>query len=356
MARVFVTGATGFIGGHLVRQLHQNGDDITCLVRRSSDCSRLALFGPRFVIGDVTELASLEAALDDAEVVYHLAGATKSLQLSDLESANIDGARNVARACALQRTPPTLVHVSSLAAAGPTTGDRPLRETDKPEPVSIYGHSKLAGEYAMEEYSSEVPITVVRPPIVLGEGDRDGLRMFASIARWNVHFVPGMSDERFSVIHGDDLATALILASRHGRRLDPLLETSGIYFASSDEFPTYAELGQMIGRAVGHDHTRVLRNPKLAVWAIAAVNELAGQLRRRAHILGLDKAREATAGSWVCSSQSLFNDTGFKPACCLQERLEQTARWYANEGWLPKESHGTKSSRSRQASLQHVGV
>ncbi|WP_047814166.1 NAD-dependent epimerase/dehydratase family protein [Rhodopirellula islandica] len=336
MTHAFVTGASGFIGGHLVRQLRDAGDEVTCLVRPTSDTSQLDEMKPRYVMGDITAPESFSRYLADVDVVYHLAGATKSLRKRDLHRINVEGVRMVAHACAHQRSPPTLVHVSSLAAVGPTTCSCPRIESDEPQPVSNYGRSKLAGEVEVAEFAGDVPITIIRPPIVLGEADRDGLTMFDSIARWNLHLVPGFSEERFSVVHGDDLAAALILASRQGRRLDPEHPSVGRYFVAADESPTYAELGQMVGQALGRDHVRVLHNPKSAVWAIAAINEFASQVRRRAHILGLDKAREATAGSWICSGRSFEQDTGFRPGCDLQARLDQTARWYIEQGWLPE--------------------
>lgn len=334
MPHALVTGASGFIGGHLVRRLHKDGYRITCLVRPTSDRSPLEPYDPEFVSGDVTDPESLMRAVDSVDVVFHLAGATKSLRSRDLERVNVDGVRHVARACAECASPPNLILVSSLAAAGPTTTDRLRLETDDPAPVSNYGHSKLAGEYEARRFANRIPITIVRPPIVLGEADRDGLNMFDSIARWNLHFVPGMSDELFSVIHGEDLADALILAAQNGTRVHPNHSSAGIYFATSDETPTYAELGQMIGEAVGRERVRIIRNPKPAIWAIAAINEIASQIRRRPHILGVDKAREATAGSWACDGSALHRDTGFVPACTLKQRLAQTARWYCDQGWL----------------------
>ena len=334
MTHALVTGASGFIGGHLVKRLYEFGHDITCLVRPGSDRSRLVPYQPKFAVGDVTDGNSLTEAVTDVDVVYHLAGATKYLRIEELERINIDGVRNVARACAGCPTPPTLILVSSLAAAGPTLANRLRVEADPPKPVSYYGHSKLAGEYAAIRFAEHVPTTIIRPPIVLGEADRDGLSMFESIARWNLHLVPGMSDELFSVIHGDDLAEALILAAQSGHRLEDANSTDGIYFATCDETPTYAELGRMIGEAIGRNHVHILHNPKPAVWCIAALNEVASQLRRRPHILGVDKAREATAGSWACDGSALRRDTAFAPAYSLQQRLAQTARWYTQQGWL----------------------
>src|SRR5690606_23636929 len=110
MAHALVTGATGFIGGHLVRALADSGAEITCLVREHSDCSQIVEFDPRLVYGDVTVADSLAGVLRGVDVVYHLAGATKSLRKRDLERTNAEGVRNVALACAEQSSPPVLIH------------------------------------------------------------------------------------------------------------------------------------------------------------------------------------------------------------------------------------------------------
>ena len=76
MTHALVTGATGFIGGHLVRALAESGAEVTCLVREQSDCSQLVEFKPRLVYGDVTDADSLRGVFRGVDVVYHLAGAT----------------------------------------------------------------------------------------------------------------------------------------------------------------------------------------------------------------------------------------------------------------------------------------
>ena len=362
MARVLVTGATGFIGYHLVKRLSEQGIEVSCLIRKRVRATQLEPFDPHFVIGDVTDPESFREALQGVETIYHLAGATKALKASRLWEINETGTRNVAAAAAALDAPPRLVHVSSLAAAGPAPPGRPLSETDPLRPVSNYGFSKLAAEQAAVAFASQVPTTVVRPPIVLGEFDSDGLEMFKGIANWGVHLVPGLRDHLFSVIHAADLALALVLAAERGQRVRSDDGATGFYFASADESLTYSELGRLIGRAVGRPRVAVLRAPAAAVWSIATMNEGVSRLRRRPHILNLDKAREAAAGSWACSSQRLHDDTGFQPEAPLEERLRQTARWYVAQGMLRARipegdgDRATASSADAASSSDSVGM
>ena len=273
MAKVLVTGGSGFIGTHLVAALAARGDEVTCLVRNTSRVDSLRQAGARLVYGDVTDRESLAAAVAGQGVVYHLAGRTQSLLPRQFYAVNGRGVANVARACAGQTTPPVLVSVSSLAAAGPAANGQPKTESDRSAPVSHYGHSKRAGERAAEAFAHRVPITIVRPPIVLGEGDRLGLPLFRSIARFGVHMVPGFRRRRFSLIHAADLVQLLILAARCARSEPAHMCTActssarppgprvhceqavparrAIYFAACEEDPTYADLGRMVARPWG---------------------------------------------------------------------------------------------------------
>ena len=336
MTKVLVTGATGFIGSHLVRALLARHDEVTCLVRNASSAPALEAAGARAVVGDVTDAASLPAAVAGQEVVYHLAGCLRAFHPRQLFQVNEQGLRNLAQTCARQPTPPVLVTVSSLAAAGPAAG-RPRREGDPPLPVSNYGRSKLAGEQAARELAAEVPITIVRPPIVFGEADPAMLTVFQMIARFGFHVVPGRIPHRFSVIHADDLVNLMILAAQRGSRLPPPgqvdaqadgLSGRGIYYAACEENPTYVELGRMIGVAVGRPRTFVFLAGNSMVWTIAGLSEAIAYLRRQPANFNLDKAREATAGAWLCSPRAAMDELQFSVSAPLSQRLHQTGHWY----------------------------
>ncbi|MCA9140317.1 MAG: NAD-dependent epimerase/dehydratase family protein [Planctomycetales bacterium] len=351
MANVLVTGATGFIGQHLVRSLVNRGDDVTCLVRPSSDRGKLRSLEPNFVDGDLGDERSVREAVEGMDLVFNLAGTTKALNERGFHRANVRGAQMIAKCAAGSAVAPKLVHVSSLAATGPSTASRPRVETDAAAPVSRYGKSKLAGEVAIRQFADEVNVSIVRPPIVLGPGDRDGFQIFKSISTWSLHLIAGLSDQRFSVIHVEDLCNTLLHVADSGQRVvsDPT-DHQGVYFAAHDQIPTYAELGQMVARALGKRHIIKLHAPIPMIWGIAAVSECYSQIRRRPHILSLDKVREANAGSWSCDAGKLCRETGFEFPKSLQERIDETARWYINKGWIKA------SSRQSESSSSHTGA
>ena len=340
MSRVLVTGASGFVGFHLAEALIARSDEVTALVRKTSQVDRLKSLGVPLAYGDVTDPESLPGALAGKSIVYHVAGLTRTLRVKQLYEVNEQGLRNVAQACADQATPPVLVLISSLAAAGPSPQGRLRVEADPPRPVSHYGRSKRAGEKAAEEFADRLAITIVRPPIVFGEGGGASYQMFKAVAQWGIHPVPGYRSRQFSVIHAADLAHALILAAQRGSRLPPAARgetdsnTPGYYFAACGEHPTYGQLGRMIGRALGRSRTLAIPLGHLPVQLAGGVGELIGRIRGRQVIVNLDKAREATAGAWACSAEKARHELGFAVDVPLFERLRQSAEWYRREGWL----------------------
>jgi nucleoside-diphosphate-sugar epimerase len=335
--QVLVTGASGFIGYHLVRALVEDGYEVTCLVRPTSDLSALAPFNVSFVEGDVTQLDSLLVPVRSVTTVFHLAASTASFSSDMQKQVNEGGVRNVAEACAASDNVPKLILVSSSAAAGPSPPDRPMRETDPPSPISNYGRSKLAGENVARQWGGQVPITIIRPAIVFGEYDQDVLRMFQLVSRgW--HLVPGLGTRYFSLIHAADVAKALILAASKGENLPSPKGSSsssvqGIYFIADDLAPSYADLGRMMAKALDRK-IRVVNIPGAFIWGLALVYEVLNRIQGKPSIMNLDKAREGLTGSWVYSSEKAKAQLEFKPGATLQDRIHQTGVWYQEQGWL----------------------
>jgi nucleoside-diphosphate-sugar epimerase len=334
---VLVTGASGFIGRHLVRRLTERGARVSCLVRAASPTDELCSAGARLIVGEATDRASMDHALTEsqASVVYHLAGLVKAVRAADFARVNAGGVAVVAAACACCAERPVLLVVSSLAAAGPCAIDHSREESDAPAPVSAYGHSKLLGELAAARLACDLPITLVRPSIVFGPGDRGVLEMFRPIARWGVHVTPGLHPRRLSLVHVADLVEGLLLAADKGERLDLRgAPGQGLYFFADAECPTYAELGQAMALALGKKRAAVVRLPEPFLRLIGRCGDALGRVRHHPGWLNSDKVADALAGSWMCSSAKARAQLGWAPAATLAERLRETAQWYRQAGWL----------------------
>jgi nucleoside-diphosphate-sugar epimerase len=343
MSRVLVTGATGFIGGRLVESLLHRGAEVRCLVRPSPRVEPLRKLGVELVSGDLASAGDLRPALRCCDVVYHLAARTSALTRRELYQTNVAGSAAVARACAGQLTPPTLVVVSSIAAAGTAVAGRDRGDADPPRPVSEYGRSKRAGELAAVAWARRLPLSVVRPAIVFGPGNREMLPIFQTVTHLRLHLVPGFKPRRVGLIHSDDLIEVLLRVAERGRRIDPGhgdadagagRSPPGYYFASDTEFPTYANLGRMIARATGSEHVLVMAVAEPIAWLAAAGAQSWGRLLRQTSSFNVDKLREAFAGDWTQCTRRLEQELGFRPRASLQQRLQETAQWYSGQGWI----------------------
>ena len=341
MSFVFVTGGSGFIGSHLVQALRARGERVRCLVRKKSNTRLLQEAGAELIYGGLQQPQLLEEGIYGASAVFHLAGMTSALRYEDMLKVNRDGSKAVAQACAKQRTPPKLILVSSIAAAGPAPRGQIRVEADTPQPISNYGRSKLAGEQEALAFADKVPTTIVRPGIVFGPRNKQLLPVFQTIKYLNLHVVPGYLPPPLSYIHVSDCVELLLRARERGEVVAPARnghncssQGKGYYFAVAPEYPSYAELGKMAGPLVCRPYVLVLPCPIPIPWVIGGIGQALATLRQRPDDLNLDKIQEALAPSWACSAEAAKRDLSFTPPKSLQERLAETVNWYQQERWL----------------------
>jgi nucleoside-diphosphate-sugar epimerase len=325
---VLVTGATGFIGRHVAEILVRSGRRVRCLVRPATDASDLERSGFDVVRGEMLDQASLDGAVRDVDAVVHVAGLISARSFTEMRRVNVEGVTRIASACArAPRAPRRFVLISSLAAAGPSRGGRPVREDDEPRPISRYGLTKLLGERAASRaLPPGVPLTVIRPPAVYGPFDR-GIHGFFDAASRGVALRIGTAPRRVSIVHGEDLAVGVRLA------LDADVAAGRTYFVADPRAHDVDELLACIGAAVGR-RAALVRVPEPALRALGAVAEEIARWRGDRPLFSRDKVVEFLAPGWECDPSRAMRELGWSPARTLEDGLAATARWYRERGWI----------------------
>jgi nucleoside-diphosphate-sugar epimerase len=293
---VAVTGASGFIGSHLIAALASAGHVVRALRRRTA---APAAPGLTWVDGDLASGRGVETLVAGANVVVHCAGAVRGARPEDF-AINIAGTRCVARAASRHRVDRLLV-LSSLAAREPQ--------------LSMYAASKRAGEDVLRDL--DISWTIFRPPAVYGPGDRELAPLFGlmlhGIAVTPAH--PG----RFSLLYVADLATAIVA----------WLDAPGVAgrcLELDDGAARGYDWAQIVAIAAAVRGGRVLRMP-IPRWLLAVpaqLNQWLGRRLGRAPMLTPGKLRELYHIDWVCRSDAVGSALNWRPQVQFADGLRLT--------------------------------
>jgi dihydroflavonol-4-reductase len=327
--RALVTGGSGFIGSQLIAGLASRGLEVRALLRKTSSLEHLEGISFERVEGDLSDEASLERAADKVDYVFHLAGAVTAPSREMFLKHNAEGTLKLARAVA--RVAPGLkrfIHVSSLAAAGPSEPGTPRGEEDQARPVSHYGESKLRGEELLLAFKNVFPITIIRPPMVYGPKDRATL-LFFKTARGRI--VPRFGVKHYSTIHVSDLVDGILQAALSTQA--QTVESGEVFFLAANETITFSELMAMIARSLS---IRVLEVPvpEGVLTPVAYVLDGLSRVTGQTYPLNRDKLNEIRPEAWTCSNHKAKRVLGFDPKFEFEAGAADAARWYRRAGWI----------------------
>ena len=324
--KILVTGATGFLGGHLVERilLDDPSARVLALVR---DPSRLRWLKTHerleIVAGGLTDPPVLPG---DIDVVYHLAGVTKAAQTNDYYTVNRDGTAILVRRLVESGGRPRLVLVSSAAAGGPGTPENPRREEEVPGPVSPYGESKLEGELAALTVKDRLHVTIIRPGAVYGPRDEDFLEYFRWVKKGLIP-VFGMRPKYLSICHVRDVIRGTMTAAAADI-------PSGEVFNIAHGTPcSWEEFGKAAARILGC-RARPVRIPHWAAFIFASASGAIGGLRSKPTPVNLSKFKDMAAPGWVMDIGKARSMMGFEAGTGLEDGLSDTLNWYKEKGLL----------------------
>jgi len=304
---VAVTGATGFVGPHLVSALARRHFRIRLLVRRWSPMPSLPNVAAEIVLGDLADESALRRLVDGADVVIHAAGLIKARAPADFMAVNRDGTARLSALAPEAR----FILLSSLAAREPQ--------------LSTYAESKRAAEQVMAGRTG--PWLAVRAPAVYGPGDRETLAYFRAAAR-GLAPRPRLNSARLALIHVEDLAEALVAVVERPPS-DSVYEIDDGREGGYGYGDMAVAAGAALERAVWS-----VPVPRIAMEAVGWANGVRHALGGAAQILTRAKVRELFHPDWTVHDVRLAEGLDFRARYDLEAGFRDTVLWYRRQGWL----------------------
>jgi nucleoside-diphosphate-sugar epimerase len=321
--RALVTGAGGFLGQRLARELAARGHSVRALLRSEAGAGPLREAGAEIVSGDALDPAALRRAVAGCELVFHLAGIRRATRREEFFRVNADSTRLLLEACAATGAGSArFVLAGSLAASGPSSAGR--REDEPFEPREWYGESKAEAERIA--LAAALPVAVARPPRVMGPGDRENL-FFFRIAQAGYLLRIGGGERPLSWIDVDDCARGFALLGEHPRAV------GRSFFLASPERTSVVGLQRAIAAALGVV-PREIPVPPALLRAAAAGADVVTRVTGRKLPLNRKLARQVLAPGWTCDTTRARDELGFEAPTPLADSLRRAAEAYREVGLL----------------------
>jgi len=325
--KLLITGASGFLGYHLIEAALLQDYEVYAGVRKSSNTTHLLNNRATLVEMDLSDTSSVKNLLEQHGITHiiHAAALTKAKTESAYNFSNAILTRNLAIAATEAHTDiKKFVFISSLAALGPSANGEPVKEDDIPRPLTWYGKSKLLAEKYLREINN-LPLIGLRPTAVYGPREKDLLLLVKSVSK-GIEVYIGSGEQKLSFVFVKDLA-AIAIKSLSSKII-------GEFYNISDGrvYNRYA-FADAAKKATGRKTIR-LQLPLGLIKTIAAGMDTLYSKSSNTPVLNKDKVKELTATDWSCSITKSQQDLDFLPLYDLERGMAETVQWYKENKWM----------------------
>jgi len=324
--KIFITGATGFVGSHLCDRLNKEGHELFILVRNKDKLEQFNVPG-NVISGSLSDSSFVDLLPIDLDLVIHTAGIVHHFNSQEFFKINFHYTKEMIEKLKLKYQYLKFLFVSSLSVAGPTTFGKQLDEDSSGRPVSDYGRSKQQAEDYLKKNCQNWDYTIIRPPMIIGPRDQAVLDVFQMISKGIVPCVgtKGM-DKEYSFICVHDLIniTSEIINQNKFE--------NEIYFTSFGDI-TY---GQLLN-SISDEAKKKLSVIKIPLVIIFCISNILGFLNKFMNIearLTPDKFNELAPDAWLCSGEKISKALDYTYVWSLEKTIKDTFNDYRNRGWL----------------------
>ena len=329
MKKLFITGASGFIGGFIVEEALNRGYEVHAAIRKSSNLQYLRDKRINFheVSFDKEEALRHLLSTEQFDYIIHNAGITKASNEQLYHKINAGYTRKFLKIIHEENVMPRkFLFMSSMASYGPADF-QPNGIVDRdstPHPVTQYGRSKLQAEQFVDSFSS-LPYIILRPTAVFGPREKDFLALYKSLNR-GIEIYIGGKDQKLTFIYVKDLVELIFisLASDVSRKS---------YFVCDGNIYPAQKYNSLLRKALDKNSIKFVV-PLALVKIIAWINEMGSKISGKPSILSRDKINELKASNWACDTSPQELELGYKPKYSLEEAINETINWNKVNGKL----------------------
>lgn len=324
---VLLTGATGFIGSHVLDMLLRENYKVSCLVRKTSSLRWIKDKKDKIILkeGDFLYPETLNTIMDDVDMVIHIAGLPYSVDWHKYYLVNFIGTKNILQACLKSRKVKKFIYFSSQSACGPVGKGEIRDEFVTPKPISHSGKSKLLSEEEVLKCKNEMEVLILRPTIIYGPRNFYLLPIF-KLAKKGLFITLGSSNRLINICYIDDLIDMVSLLIKKNYK------SGEIFFLGGDNYPVY-EIRDLFSKVVG----KKLRNINISdriLPLLGFISEVIGKMFKKNHMFNLDLVKEITRDNWAVNINKICKFLNYVPNTSLKLGLHKTYEWYKSNGFL----------------------
>lgn len=327
-----ITGATGLVGSHLAERLSQNNSTVRCLVRQNSDLTFLKKLGVEFVYGDITDKKAVDAAIKDADIVFHCAAMVSDWATrEEMVHVNVGGTENIIDAC-LHHDVKRMVMVSSLAVLGMGKQENASETEPYVYTGDNYNYTKIESEKRVSEAvrQKQLPGVILRPPYIYGPRDRQLLPRIIPKLKDGTFPLIGGGKNPISLVYVKNLVDALLRAAKENKAIGQIYHITDGHDISRKEF--VCTLAKKLGYP---EPTKDI--PGLVAQIACPIIEFLHKLSGSKTPPLLNKFRMKFMHTYLTFDISKARvELGYEPPYSFSEGLDETLAWFKQSEETPQ--------------------
>jgi len=316
-----VTGATGFIGSHLVEILISLNWKITCLIRPKGQTRFLQTLPVTLVKYHWNDQKAFEKAVQGHDYIFHLAARIRSAPKKVYDRANVQMTSRLVHACLKRNSSiKRFVYISSISAAGPSSPYNYSDETRSPSPTSEYGRTKLKGEEIVQKLWDRLPSTIIRPPNVYGPRQQE-TEMLIKLIKKRIVPILKIKKEITSMIYVQDLIQGILKATFSSKT------EKQIYYLCNSKGYSWREIILTLKKHV-LGNKLFFPLPENTIILFAWLTDRLKNVKIVKTYFGQRAWRTMTQTPWLFSSLKAKKDFGFQAQYSLDKGIQETVKFY----------------------------